>query len=470
MAYYFRRNVLSSRLATYQVMFLQSQKVALRYSNHNLFHSSLSKSFTNTAIHSSPHNIPSKESSSSPNLNKNLVKFSKGPAKRLPVSILVNLVIAGLVSVDLLYAWLLNKYNEHLVNNTVEKGTQPEIYISDDQLFPRPLVVDRLKKIFQPDRDQSFYHVVCGEYGTGKTILTKMASREVGQGVIYVEIPSDPSDHGMEGFGKVFGESLNFKFEEHISFTALLMKRILGYNVDEQSKWRKALKAFKNASAVYKAKHNKLPVIIYDNTSGLVDADPKILDTLQEDAKWSADNRKYIAIFVNNEDSVSSRMRSRRSAWSRADISVIEIGDLSEDESIDYLVNKRKIKKEEAIILYDFVGGCIIDLKFVADKFLAGQKIEVIKQQILIEITKRFWSAKLLQNQTHHKAGKSAIDVLLKSKEIDANVFKRFFKDGEKYNEVLKAKVFAYNPSRNTVTFRSKLIEAYIKENPNMFQ
>jgi hypothetical protein len=40
----------------------------------------------------------------------------------------------------------------------VEKGTRPKIDISDDELVPRPLVI----------WNQSFYHVVCGEHGTGK--------------------------------------------------------------------------------------------------------------------------------------------------------------------------------------------------------------------------------------------------------------------------------------------------------------
>jgi hypothetical protein len=63
-------------------------------------------------------------------------------------------------------------------------------------------------------------------------------------------------------------------------------------------------------------------------------------------------------------------------AWDRADKPVMEIGDLSEDESINYLVDKRKIKKEEAKRLYDLVGGRITDLKSVADKSLAKQPFE----------------------------------------------------------------------------------------------
>ena len=51
---------------------------------------------------------------------------------------------------------------------------------------------------------------------------------------------------------------------------------------------------------------------------------------------------------------------------------------------MDYLINKREIKtvKEnktdatEAIRLYELVGGRIVDLKYVADKFLKGQDFE----------------------------------------------------------------------------------------------
>jgi hypothetical protein len=147
-------------------------------------------------------------------------------------------VIGLLISVDLLYAGYQNKCNERLLNETVEKGTRPKFNISNDEFVPRPLVVDHLKKIFQPNINQSSYYVVCGEYGTGKTILTRIASREVGQdkdkqggmGVIYVEFPSDPKDKDLECFGEALGKSLNFKFEKHISFMAQLKKKLLGDN------------------------------------------------------------------------------------------------------------------------------------------------------------------------------------------------------------------------------------------------
>ena len=64
-----------------------------------------------------------------------------------------------------------------------------------------------------------------------------------------------------------------------------------------------------------------------------------------------------------------------RSSWSRAK-TVIEIGDLSKEESMKYLIEKHNIKEEEAKRLYSLVGGCIVDLKSVVNKSLAGQKFE----------------------------------------------------------------------------------------------
>ncbi|CAG8464577.1 13799_t:CDS:2, partial [Acaulospora morrowiae] len=53
-----------------------------------------------------------------------------------------------------------------------------------------------------------------GEHRTGKTTLTKIASNEVGRGVIYVNVP----------------ENLDFTFEEQISFTGQLAQKNLRYN------------------------------------------------------------------------------------------------------------------------------------------------------------------------------------------------------------------------------------------------
>ncbi|PKC01449.1 hypothetical protein RhiirA5_417789 [Rhizophagus irregularis] len=120
-----------------------------------------------------------------------------------------------------------------------------------------------------------------------------------------------------EKFGKAFGKALNFKFEENIFFSAQLVKKIFNKG-SEDPKWIRALEAFKRASA--------------------------------DDAKKSADGRNYSTVFVCSE---------ARSAWSRAK-AVIEIGDLSEEESMKYLTEKRKINEADTkrymnwLVLFSF--------------------------------------------------------------------------------------------------------------------
>ncbi|PKY54471.1 hypothetical protein RhiirA4_59136 [Rhizophagus irregularis] len=194
-------------------------------------------------------------------------------------------------------------------------------------------------------------------------------------------------------------------------------------------------------------------VIVYDNVSHLVHENPKILDILQDDAKHSADDRKYIAVFVCSKGSVPQRMESR-SAWSRAKTPVMEIGDLSKEESMEYLIKKRKIKEVDAKKLFDLVGGRIIELKTVADDFLKGREFE-----------------ELLPNGLYYEVGKSIIGDLLnsnnKSNELSFLDFNKYFDKTEKLNEVLGSNIFSYHPEKNVVTFQS--VKCYVHENADIF-
>jgi replication-associated recombination protein RarA len=124
------------------------------------------------------------------------------------------------MSVDLLYAWYWNRCNENCLIETVEKSTQPKI---SDEFIPRSLVEEGLKQIFQSPKNHSYYHVICGEHGTGKTTLARLMARKFGQGVIYIDVPTSLDE---------FERALNFTFKEHISFTRQILQKILGRTKD----------------------------------------------------------------------------------------------------------------------------------------------------------------------------------------------------------------------------------------------
>ncbi|RHZ87817.1 hypothetical protein Glove_30g79 [Diversispora epigaea] len=156
------------------------------------------------------------------------------------------------------------------------------------------------------EEDESTYYVICGEHGTRKTKMIRKASRDVGAGVIYVDL-----------FGIAFGKALNFAFEEKISLTNHLARKmgnisefvitafliLTSFLIDEiePPKWERA---FKRAAKA----HNKPPIIVYDNVSRLISENPKILDLLQNDAKGGADSKEYVTVFVGSEGEFSRRM------------------------------------------------------------------------------------------------------------------------------------------------------------------
>ena len=126
---------------------------------------------------------------------------------------------------DLLYAWLWSKYNDHCLYRTIKNGTLPVSYVPPQKLIFRT-EVKKLERLFNPEinEDRPYYHVICGKHGTGKTTIVKMAAKNVGTGVIYIDLPED-----FEDLDKAFSKALNYKLED-ISFSKQLTRKILGNN------------------------------------------------------------------------------------------------------------------------------------------------------------------------------------------------------------------------------------------------
>ena len=143
------------------------------------------------------------------------------------------LIIGGgiLLAADVTYyAWMV-QYNKQQVKKTVKKGTQPQEKVSEDEFIPRLKVTEQLKKLFQPDEDHSRYHVICGGHGTGKSTLITRAAREVGKGVIYIDVPAD-----FNKLGEEFAKAINFISKDDAMDSMLILqlsRKLFGdYNDD----------------------------------------------------------------------------------------------------------------------------------------------------------------------------------------------------------------------------------------------
>ncbi|CAG8783923.1 20780_t:CDS:2, partial [Gigaspora rosea] len=336
-----------------------------------------------------------------------------------------------------------NFYNDYLLYKTVENGNNPEPDVSEDMIVPRLQTLASLMDMFQPQgKHLANYHVVVGEHGTGKTTLSIIAARKVGRGVIYVKIKGNTED--LEGLGNALGKAINFK--ESVSLTGYLTRKIMGSDSIQPggSKWESALDAFERAAAVYKKKYKQPPVLVFDNISVLSKSNPKILDQLQENAKESADEKKYIVVFVTSDGSVPKRMLAR-SAWSRAGKDILEIGDLTENEAIDYLTNKHKVCNDtEAKKLYELIGGRLATLNYAA---LSKLSYEEIKKAIFIELERKFSIAEIDRGQLNHKKAKQILKALLQSndKEISYRILQEMAEGNTVLDTLLSNNILSYH-------------------------
>ncbi|CAG8762072.1 4952_t:CDS:2, partial [Rhizophagus irregularis] len=242
-------------------------------------------------------------------------------------------------------------YNKHQLIKTVTKGVQPEINILPLHYIPRPEITEELKKIFK--KPFSEYYVIYGNYGIGKTTLIKTILKEIDQGVIYVDIPTN-----LNKLNEAFEKAFNFKFHGFI-LTKYILQKIFNKNFEFKFfNWIKSLEILEESAEIYKKKYNKPLIIIYNNADQLVTEDLKILSTFQSRAISNAKIEKYISIFVCNNNNTLKKLSSQ------------EIDNLNKEESMNYLVNKRGINITDAENLYKLVGGHIMNLKNIADKFL----------------------------------------------------------------------------------------------------
>ncbi|PKK60739.1 hypothetical protein RhiirC2_792882 [Rhizophagus irregularis] len=471
-------NIFSSHFRTQN---LQSQ--LMRSSRHGILRLSPSRSFTNSTSNSANSTTSTKASSKKSTFYSNLKNIKRPVAVWLPATKLIVAGIAIFLSGDFANAWYQNEYNKNLLKNTIEKGTQPVTDILDNEFIPRTLLIKRFKEILQPDKDQSFYHVICGEKGTGKTTLATAASREVGQGVIYVDVPEN-----LEFFGESFGKAINFTFKEKISLLTRLKRKFLSETQEKENmnlpKWMRAKRAFEDVAQSYKVNHNKPSVIIFDNVDRLKNH-PEIIDSLQDSAMKKAKQNKYITVFISTKGPVLERMES--CGTSSQVLEKLEIGNLSESESKDYLIKKctaenlqfekttRKcmINDDEVNKLYKLAGGRILDLKREVNKFLHGKIFEETKKEVMDNVENEVRAAHLFPNQKYYKIGKPIIKTLLNSKEMCYLDFRSAFYtigDVEKVlEEVLACNVFEYHPGKHIVTFKSPSVEYYFKEKADVF-
>ncbi|CAG8683023.1 4102_t:CDS:2, partial [Racocetra fulgida] len=290
---------------------------------------------------------------------------------------------------------------KRIVIHAFEHGSCPELDVMQKQLIYREGVIKKLRRVLEPISDHSSYHVVVGNHGTGKTTVVRQCARDVGKGVIYVDVPPI-----LDNFIDNLANAIGYSFEEYVSFTDLFKRKILGKS---------------ESARKYKANNGKPPVLILNNISQLSQKNVNLLEDLQDFAKLHAD-------------------QSKRSSWSRAEKNLIVIEDLTSEEAFTYLHSKLGIEKKVTNQLIQLLGSRIRDLKEYDNM------------------------AEMMEGERNHVIGKVIVQELVKNEKIHYDTFIKLVNNKQIANELLQANVFSYNPESRAVTFQSRATKAFVRE------
>ncbi|CAI2186264.1 11898_t:CDS:2 [Funneliformis geosporum] len=350
--------------------------------------------------------------------------IKKGVKKDLSVWKIINglIVIGTGIVVDLSFAHWYNRRNERILFNAFEHGSCPEPDVPREMMIYREDVIKKLRRIFEPKSTHSSYHVVVGNHGTGKTTMVRECAKEVGKGVIYVDVPPVLNKF-VENFANAIG------FHEHCSFIELFRQKFLEISNSD---------AFKRGAKNYKANNDGKPLmLILDNISKLSQKNVKMIEDLQ--------------------DLTNSMLTSPVASLCL---------DLTDEEILIYLC-KLNIEEKDANQLIELLGDWIKDLKIYGYWIKEGMtlKDKKIHKIVFYSIENDFHQAQIMKSEVNHAISNVIVDELVKNEKIEYDEFIKLVNNKEIADKLIQANVFSYNLENNFVTFQSRTKEIFVKEN-----
>jgi len=254
----------------------------------------------------------------------------------------------GLVSSVLASEFAYNTYEEfqrkRRISNMFTKHPAKPLAV------PRPDLMVQLQELMSYP---SGYGFVCGPHGTGKSSAVQQAIKDID--TISVNISTTKGKEESKQVA-LFTSAL-MKAMDYRPYSIPLHSRLYSWvfktplpasevSVDD------LLEVLDLAAAKYCSNHEgQRPAFVIDQINHLPQ---NLILNLQERAKQWADDKKLRLIFVVSSGD-AFRFMSGQGAWSRMHFGV-EVGDLSEEESVKYLTGK-KIPQEQAVKIHNLTGG-----------------------------------------------------------------------------------------------------------------
>ncbi|KIX03468.1 uncharacterized protein Z518_07020 [Rhinocladiella mackenziei CBS 650.93] len=336
---------------------------------------------------------------------------------------------------------------ESAIYDQLKKG--PIFKEAIEYTIPRGVLVERIRHVITPKERSRLYPLIVGEHETGKTSLIKLAVNGMDEpkGVVYVNIP------------------IRCGLEADVTRE---MQKSLGWDLDEliDPSERNYCGSFNNgifgrSFARFFPSRYQVQEGVWESTANrLAKKLPELLDLFQDYAKDAADKGTAVVVFVSSEGQAPRRMAGR-SSWSRRG-NIIEIGDVSKEEALQYL-KLRNIDGELAAQIYHLAGGRMIHLKFIVDTLEENGAFEAACQMMLNDAKRQLLSAEVYPACRYHKEGAMIIRELLKKGSISWDAFHGLV-GIDTGNKLLEANIFAFHLNSQEITFQSTAMKRFCEE------
>ncbi|EGG21986.1 hypothetical protein DFA_01872 [Cavenderia fasciculata] len=366
--------------------------------------------------------------------------------------------IASPVSFVLAQGWSRSR----AVLNSFEFGSFPTV--TSKTYIKRDSILQKIISKLMPHPTSCLYHLIVGEHGTGKSTLLIQACHKVRKGVVYVSVPEN-----VGAFGREIGKAFNFKYDEHVSLKAYF-NSILGEAFPRPSgtspiELFQRLNVFINeAAAAYTAKHGIPPVLIIDNINWLALRDREMLEVLQDYAKIHADKGDLVIVFVSSDGNGPVILRDR-SSFSRCDKSILEIGDIPDEDAIKHLIATCKIKEESASYLVAQVtGGRFQLLNECISQIREGKTDQQIKNDTYYSVITEFEKCGINPKSVIGRSDfHSLFKKLLEEKVVKGRDVGQLIQDRNLRNRVISHNIFSCKLLGGDITFQSRAVENYVR-------
>ena len=295
---------------------------------------------------------------------------------------------------------------------------------------------------------------IVGENGTGKSTAIRKMISNLDCGAVYFNCPENASSFSIRLLTAI-------GYRPSIDFSGGILRRLemktkeegeVGLKSEPYSTWIVVSFLLIKVGTKFRTKYNRPMVLVIDSADVLAKSDPQFLGMIQDFAKNCADMGILRVVFVSSDGSALPLLMSR-SAWSRAEKPAFEVGEISDDEAVVFLVKAGVAEAEARLAVTNVTGGLFALLNDYVSSHKAGKKYDDIVEVLGTKISKALMELDL--SPTH-----SFFQYLASNKSIKTD--SALAKSGVQVELLLKRNILAAHPNE-TYTFHDRHVAVWFE-------